>query len=490
MATQHSNTSPVEQTLKIPPGDLPGSTVNGKPQTLDYDLSELQGPTLVAADNEAVPALKAAEVAEEINHLLSAQDQFTIGKYQILRELGRGTCGIVYQGHDTLVKRDVAIKVAWTDKDNKLDFFTEAHTAGKLQHPNIVTVYDAQTEHHLNYIVMELVHGKTLLNYCRPKGRHLSDQDILQCMFKCCQALDYSHSLNVIHRDIKPSNIMLTDNGVTKIMDFSVAQVMQGGGLNGGLLVGSPTYMSPEQILRKDVGPSTDLYALAAVMYQLLTRKRLYDCKEVKQTFRKILHEAPPKLFDSRPDLPKALSELIDRALSKRIEDRYQSGAEMAADLSTIYDNLMYAENQAKYGEAVEAVRYLPFFQQFDKSQINRLMMASSLLNFTVGQYISQESHIDNAFYILVKGQVRVLQGRKVITTLHSGHCYGDVADQWSKTAADEPDSSSLVALSRTVVLKIDAVRIESLPVETQLLFYKAFSHHMIQRLSKRNPKT
>ena len=532
---------------KVPTDSV--STDSSTDSTLpsNSSLAELQGPTVItngasdlliesAGSNHPSLSTKQKIKAEIADLLATDQTTYQMGKYTISRELGRGTCGIVYQGFDNLVKRDVAIKIAWVEehskdehksagnsayqystnttedqasnqasrfdsqgtnekKSPKLDFFTEAHAAGKLQHPNIVTVYDAQQQNSLNYIVMELVHGKTLLHYCRPDGEHLSDQIILDCMFKCCQALDYSHSLKVIHRDIKPSNIMLTAEGVTKIMDFSVAEVMQGAaqGVNGGLLVGSPTYMSPEQILRKDVGPTTDLYALAAVMYQLLTRKRLYACQAIKETFRKVLHEPPPKLFDSRPDLPKALSDLIDRALSKRIADRYPSGAAMAAELATIYDNLVYAKNQAEYGDAVDAVKYLDFFEEFEKPQLNRLMSASSLLDFTVGQYISKEVQIDNAFYIMVKGQARLLRGRKVITTLQSGDCFGDIAANKSQLVnaeaqieTTEQQSSSLVALNRSVILKIDAARIDSLPIETQRLFYKAFSLHMIQRLPRR----
>ena len=425
---------------------------------------------------------------DNVSDILSNPIPYKLGKYEIIVELGRGTSGIVYKGFDPFVRREVAVKVGWSDpspdkdKDKvKLDFFTEAHAAGKLQHPNIVALYDAQMEKDLSYIVMEYVKGETLLEYCRKNGKRLPPEKVLECMFKCCMALDFSHRMGVIHRDIKPSNIMLSDEGETKLMDFSVAEITQNRTISPSMIVGSPSYMSPEQVQAKEVGPQSDLYSLAAVMYQLLTGKTLFPSENMKQTFHDIVHKSPPTLKDSRPDLPEALSDIIDKALSKNPADRYESGRALASDLTEVYDRLIYTGQNISRGEKRDALRKLRFFREFADRHLDELMTVSSVLSFKLGEVISQEGDIDNSFYIIIQGNAKVIKADKLLVTLNQGDCFGEVG------FLTPTRTTTLIAGLNLTLLKINAVRIETLTVECRMLFYKAFSENLIYRLSSRD---
>jgi serine/threonine protein kinase len=420
-----------------------------------------------------------------VGDILSHAIPYKLGKYEIGQELGRGTNGVVYKGFDPFVRRDVAIKIGWCESAEdskhqqvKLDFFAEAHAAGRLQHPNIVALYDAQMEKDLQYIVMEYVRGETLREYCRSDNR-LPPAKVVECMFKCCMALDFSHSMGVIHRDIKPGNIMLSEDGETKLMDFSVAAITQNKTIDSNLIVGSPNYMSPEQAQGQPVGPQSDLYSLGVVMYHLLTGKRLYASEEIGDILRSIIKVQPPRLQDERPDLPPALWSVVDRALQKDPSKRFESGKAMAAELASIHDNMAHVEHSISQSEQHHALLKLKFFSRFETSSLEEIMTVSNLLNFTQGETISQESDIGNSFYIVVKGTVRVMLSTQLLVTFNRGECFGSTG--FTTVGKRRP---ALTAETGALVLKVNAVGIETLSERTQLQYYRAFSQNLIDRLA------
>ena len=424
---------------------------------------------------------------KDASEILAHDIPYKLGKYEIKGELGRGTCGIVYRGFDPFVRRDVAIKVGWNEavenmndgsSSANLDVFNEAYATGKLQHPNIVALFDAQTEKDLSYIIMEFIEGETLFEYCKSNGKRLQTKKILELIFKCCIALDFSHQAGVIHRDIKPSNIMLTKDGETKIMDFSVAEVSQNQETKSDLIVGSPNYMSPEQVKRKNIGPSSDLYSLAAVMYQLLTGKTLFQKGSVRQIFNDIINTPAPKLKDQRPDLPEALSKIIEKALDKDPINRYLNGKDMAADITAVYDNLAYAENSININEKRSALLKLPFFSYFSSQQLDEIMTVSTIIKNSNDQIICKEGGIDDSFYLLIHGQGHVMRQNKKLSTLKQGDCFGKLPKKQSSS------TTTIKAANDVFVLKISSTRIDTLSKDTQLLFFKAFTENLITRLS------
>src|SRR3970282_1878 len=223
-----------------------------------------------------------------------------LGKYEIKKQIGRGSMGVVYQGYDPFTDSVVAVKVARSEALKNPEagaryrkmFFNEAHTAGKLKHPNIVEILDAGVDGQSCYIVMELVeNGKTLKQYCTPDNLLPYDQ-VVQIIFKCAKALDYAHREGVIHRDIKPTNILVTKDMDVKIGDFSIAHVISSDTTNTMPMgfVGSPRYMSPEQVQEDVISNQTDLFSLGIVMYELLTGRHPFATDSFSRLIHQIIH--------------------------------------------------------------------------------------------------------------------------------------------------------------------------------------------------------
>ncbi|HUS23614.1 MAG TPA: serine/threonine-protein kinase, partial [Candidatus Binatia bacterium] len=356
-----------------------------------------------------------------------------LGKYEIRGELGRGTCGVVYKGYDPFVQRYVAVKVAQADAVRTSEatnphraFFAEARAAGMLHHPHIVSLYDAGVEDIYSYLVMEYIDGETLAPMCNKKRARPPTEQVIDIIFKCAKGLDYSHEKGVLHRDIKPGNIMLTREGVPKIMDFSIAAINAEPMEEEGI-VGSPLYMPPEQVRREELGPRSDLYSLGAVMYQLLTGEAPFPHTEANKLFAAILSEPAPRLDKVRPEIPKALADIVDTLLRKDPDERYPSGKRLAAALSQQFDKLRYAENQISRRESGDALRRLHFFHSFSETEIDELLNASTMCTFNPSDTIMAEGEIDNAFYIIVLGSAEVRKGDRRLQALEKGDCFGEI---------------------------------------------------------------
>ncbi len=415
-----------------------------------------------------------------------------IGKYLLQKEIGRGTCGVVYTAYDPFVARDVAIKLAITESSmdpgesiqQNREFFAEAHAAGMLHHPHIVSVFDAGVEEGISYIVMEFIDGQTLAELCRVEGGIPVDQAV-DILFQCAKALDYSHRRGVLHRDIKPGNIMYSKDGTAKIMDFSIAEVMQGEvRLRPDAVVGSPAFMSPEQVRKQDMRPSSDLYSLGAVAYYLLCGEPPFVAQDIKSLLEMVKLAPPPDPRLKRPELPEVLVDIVMRLLQKDPEVRYQTGQELAADLSRLHSRLREADRQINRSENRDSLRRLRFFNQFDDEQIDEFLNASSMLSFRPGDTIIREGNIDNAFYIIVVGQVKVSKGGKELMTLSKGDVFGEIA-----FLSAVKRTATVDAQTEVLALKINAAAMEQVSEGCQLQYYKVFCETLIYRLSVTSAK-
>ena len=258
----------------------------------------------------------------------------TLGKYDVFHEIGRGGMGVVYLGHDPFTGRDVALKVALPEslqdarggaRYRKL-FFNEAKVAGKLRHANIVGVYDAGVEDEICYIVMELISGgRTLFDHCQPDSL-LPIEDVVRIIFKSARALDYAHRQGVIHRDVKPRNILLTVEGEVKLSDFSIALRTHGDATDTQVhgYIGSPLYMSPEQVKDDDITNQTDIFSLGVVMYELLTGRHPFAADNLPAIAHRITQKKHTPLAELRSDAPQILARILDRALCKQAGQRYK----------------------------------------------------------------------------------------------------------------------------------------------------------------------
>ena len=264
-----------------------------------------------------------------------------LGRYQIEKELGKGAMGVVYLGKDPKIGRVVAIKTMALAQEFEPDelvevkerFFREAETAGRLNHPNIVTMYDAGEEHDLAYIAMEFLKGKDLAPYTKADNL-LPLLKVMDIVAKTADALDYAHSYNVVHRDIKPANIMYeADAAVVKVTDFGIARITDSSKTKTGMVLGTPSYMSPEQLSGKKVDGRSDLFSLGVMLYQMSTGQLPFTGDSMATLMFKIANEPHAGVLTVNPALPQCLSDIIDRMLEKDIDKRYSRGAEIAADV-------------------------------------------------------------------------------------------------------------------------------------------------------------
>lgn len=264
-----------------------------------------------------------------------------LGRYEIERELGKGAMGAVYLGRDPKISRTVAIKtmaLSQEFEDDELEevkerFFREAETAGRLTHPNIVTIYDAGDEHDLAYIAMEFLKGDDLSKYVK-KDSLLPLKQVLSLIQRSADGLDYAHQYNVVHRDIKPANIMWDpDSDTIKITDFGIARITDSSKTKTGMVLGTPSYMSPEQLAGKKVTGQSDIFSLGVMLFQMVTGKLPFTGDSMASLMYKIANEAHPAPESINPDVPRCVTVIINRAMAKDVEKRYQRGSEMVSDI-------------------------------------------------------------------------------------------------------------------------------------------------------------
>ncbi len=271
-----------------------------------------------------------------------------LGRYEIEKELGKGAMGVVYFGKDPKIGRTVAIKTVALSQEFEADelqevkerFFREAETAGRLNHPNIVSIYDAGEEHDLAYIAMEFLKGKDLVPYTKPDNL-LPLTTVISIVAKVADALDYAHKQNVVHRDIKPANIMYDpDSDTPKVTDFGIARITDSSRTKTGMVLGTPSFMSPEQLAGKKISGSSDLFSLGATLYQLASGKLPFEGDSMAQLMYRIANEAPTDIRSIKPNLPECLVLVINKMLAKQIESRYDNGAQIAEQLRACLSSL------------------------------------------------------------------------------------------------------------------------------------------------------
>ena len=267
-------------------------------------------------------------------------DRKTLGRYRVDREIGRGAMGAVYLGTDPKINRQVAIKTMALSKEfhgqelteARQRFFREAETAGRLQHPDIVTIFDAGEDQELAFIAMEYLKGEDLQRYTQ---NLLPVADVVRITARVAEALAYAHSQGVVHRDIKPANVMIDlETDLVKVTDFGIARIADSSRTRTGMVLGTPSFMSPEQMAGRRVDGRSDLYSLGVMLYQLLTGHLPHRADSMATLMYEIANQTPPDVRNWRPEIPEQVARAVALALEKRPESRYPDGRQMAADLT------------------------------------------------------------------------------------------------------------------------------------------------------------
>ncbi len=323
-----------------------------KRRTISLQLADDAKDKTLDEKDKTLPLISPSGNPQKVNRDTTAQNDLpsmrrALGRYAVIKELGRGAMGVVYLGKDPTIQRFVALKTVpfnAVDEPGQLPeikrrFFSEAETIGRLSHPNIVTIYDAGEEGELGYIAMEVLEGITLKDWCC-KDNLQPVKRVLGLVAKVAEALDHAHSQGVVHRDIKPANIMTTKSGIVKLTDFGIARITTSTKTSTNVILGTPSYMSPEQIAGGKVDGRSDLFSLGVVLYELLTGERPFQGESVAPVLFQIVNTPHRSPVQIRADLPPCCAAIIDRALHKDVGQRYQSGHELALDLGACLQTL------------------------------------------------------------------------------------------------------------------------------------------------------
>lgn len=269
-----------------------------------------------------------------------------LGRYEVLGELGHGAMGIVYKARDPLIDRVVAIKtinlgLALDEKDEyEGRFYQEAKAAGRLSHPNIVTIYDVGKSGDVAYIAMEFLEGRELRDIMNDGGLLPVDQ-VLDIVAQVAQGLAYAHEHGIVHRDVKPSNIMVIRDGHVKITDFGIARMASSAvRTQTGMVLGSPKYMSPEQVMGKNIDQRSDIFSLGVMLYEMLTGQSPFTGENVNAIMYQTLNAVPAPPGTLNPAVPEMLNFIVAKALAKGLDDRYQNAKDFAGDLRACRDTL------------------------------------------------------------------------------------------------------------------------------------------------------
>lgn len=430
---------------------------------------------------------KAAQPVKALDIVVPAQ----IGRYTIGRRIGSGTCGVVHQSLDNLLGREVAVKLSPIGEAHvstgkvpgaQRAYQTEIIAAGKLTHPNIVTVYDAGQFEELNYLVMEAVEGKSLKEYGKGKTL-LPVGEALRIISACCLALDYSHKQGILHRDIKPANIMLSYDGSVKLLDFGIAVGLNDEGTlkKEGPTLGTPNYMSPEQILGRELAEQSDFYSLATVLFELLTGRQLFKAKKVKDLFRTVIHRKAPLLTDIRPDLPDGLAEVLSKALEKKPSRRYQTGAEMAKAIDPFLKSYQAVEKRPlPQQRLVKLLRNQAFFKTFSEMEVALLLERVKLRTFTPSQTVMAKGERERRLLIITDGAVKCTRNSAFVAVMGAGDCVGETS---FINGISEP--RSYTALTSVSALEIMADDLAELPPKVHMHYHRYISDMLVDRLAR-----
>ncbi|MEP6884760.1 MAG: serine/threonine-protein kinase [Gammaproteobacteria bacterium] len=325
---------------KAAPAAAPPAAAKAAVAAVAAGSAAVRTPTTAAAASAAPKGTAAGSSAAPAAAAIAPNTE-RLGRYHLEREIGRGAMGIVYLGRDTAINRLVAIKAIplaseFSDAElaeARVRFFREAETAGRLNHPNIVTIYDVGEERGLAYIAMEYLKGKHLSDYARADNL-LEPRKVLEIIGRTADALGFAHKQQVVHRDIKPANLMYDPStDVLKITDFGIARLTGAGSTRTGIVLGTPSFMSPEQLEGRTVTGHSDLFSLGVSLFQLLTGQLPFTADSMTGLMQQIAEAPHPPLRAFRPDLPACVESIIDRALAKNPDDRFDTGAQMAAAL-------------------------------------------------------------------------------------------------------------------------------------------------------------
>ena len=413
-----------------------------------------------------------------------------VGKYELKNVLGKGASATVYRAIDTFTNTEVAVKVIDPEalKDPvqgriiRTQFLNEASLAGRLIHPHIAAILDAVVGTDSGHIAIEYVPGGDLSQRNKPESL-FSVADAIQVGFKCCGALDYAFRQGVVHRDIKPANIMVVKNTDVKIMDFGAA-FLRRSDITSLMNVGSPAYMSPEQIAGGALTHQSDMFSLAIVLYELLTGHRPFPAPNVPAMLERIMTDTPHPPSVVRPELPKELDHVVMTALTKAPAGRYATWAEFALELVKV-GRLSIYQQSINDSERFECLRRVDMLKKLDDGQIWELVHAGKWKRLPAHSQIIKENDPGNSLFFLAKGQAKATKQDRTLNLIGAGECIGEM----SYIREGSHRQASVESLTEVVVAEFGSAEIERMSAACQLHFTRGIVKTLVERLELANTR-
>ena len=420
-------------------------------------------------------------------------DLDSIGKYKVVRELGRGATSVVYLAEDSFNNRQVAIKAMFSSalinaEDGAMHrsmFLNEASLAGKIMHPHIVAIYDAVVDENMSYIVMEYVDGGTLEKYCREENV-LDPLQVAEIIFKCVRALAYAYAKGLIHRDVKPGNILHKAGSDIKLADFGAA-LNKVSNKTQVAAVGSPLYMAPEILTGAKATVQADIYALGGTLYKLLTGASPFEASNAASLAYQIVNTEPEPPSSFRPGVPAPMEAIVKRAMAKDIAARYQIWEEFDKDLAALWQSAETPKadkSKVSDTEQFNLLKTLSFFRDFPETELWEVLQISKWRKFPADSTLISEGDQGDSFFILANGAVRVTRGKRLLNVLGAGDCFGEMSYLAKK---DGPRSASITTVGESIVMKIRAADLATASQSCRRLFDRKFLETLVVRLESAN---
>lgn len=409
-----------------------------------------------------------------------------IGKYELRKVLGKGASGTVYLALDTFSEQEVAIKVfdpeivsgEEIERSQIKQFLNEASLAGQFAHPHIVSILEASITEGTGYIALEYVPGGDLSRHTTPESL-LPVEDVFEIAFKICGALDYAHRLGVVHRDIKPANIMVDHGTNIKVADFGAAYLHRS--LDTQISdIGSPLYMSPEQITGRTLGHQSDMFSLGVVLYELFTGQHPFSRPSIPEIFDAITDEEPPAPSTLQPGLGKDIDRIVLQMIAKAPGARYSSWADLALDLATI-GRLSVYQHAITDREKFISLRRIAVLERLNDAEIWELAYAARWTRVPPRTAIMREGEAGNSLYFLGSGEVKVTKQERLLNVLRAGEYFGEMAYIKSGTIARQATVESITDL---VLAEFDNAAIQHVSTNCQLHLTFSLLHTLVDRLA------
>jgi len=413
-----------------------------------------------------------------------------IGKYELKNVLGKGASATVYRAIDTFTNAEVALKVIDPEalKDPvqgriiRTQFLNEASLAGRLIHPHIAAILDAVVGTDSGHIAIEYVPGGDL-SQRNKSGALFSVEDAIQVGFKCCGALDYAFRQGVVHRDIKPANIMVVKNTDVKITDFGAA-LLRRSDATSITNVGSPAYMSPEQISGATLTHQSDMFSLGIVLYELLTGKRPFNATNVPALLENIMTDTPVPPSTLRPDLPRELDRVVLTALAKSPGGRFGTWAEIALELVKVGKLSVYQQTISD-SERFESMRRVEMLRKLDDGQIWELVHAGNWKRLPAHSQIIRENEPGDSLFFLAKGQAKASKQGRTLNLIGAGECIGEMSYIREGTLRQ----ATVESLTEVVVAEFGSAELERMSPGCQLHFTRGIVRTLVERLELANTR-